>query len=102
MVLGHKHDISCSSRFDRAHPLVWIELGGTEDLRVGGAVTPLAIQKGIGAKVNDHSELEILPFNLLRRWFDICEILRARAKSKDGNQKRDLEGESHVFRGQGC
>jgi len=65
MVLGHENHILCASRFDRAHPLFRIKLRGGKNVRAGCAVTPLAIQKGVRAEVDDDSEFEILPRNLL-------------------------------------
>lgn len=50
MVLGHQNDVPCSRCPKRAHPLFRIEMIGIEDLGIGPAIPPFAIEKGVGAK----------------------------------------------------
>ena len=78
MMLGHHHNIFRTRGLDGAHPLIGIELRGIKDLRAGGAIAPLAILKRVGAKMNNCSDLEILPLNLLRGRLNVHEVLRGR------------------------
>src|SRR6266700_3087515 len=66
MMFCNQHDISCARCLDRPHPLLGIEIRGRKNLRVGSAVSPFTVQKSVGAEVQDHSELKILPCQLLR------------------------------------
>src|SRR5581483_1690246 len=43
MMLGDKHHVTCACSFDGFHPLIRVELRRVEDLRVCGAIAPLAI-----------------------------------------------------------
>ena len=72
MVLGHQHDVASRPQSCAAlHPLVGIAFSGVKDVGIGGAVAPLAIEKSVGAEMDDDAKFEILPGNLLRRGLDI-------------------------------
>ncbi len=66
VMLGDQDDVPGAGGLNGVHPLIGIEVDWVEDFRVGGAVTPLAIEEGVGRKVEDDAELEVLPDRLLR------------------------------------
>jgi len=61
-------------------------LRGIENLRIGGAVAPFAVEKGVRAEMDDGAHLEILPFDLLRRGFYVGESLGAAPCECDQNE----------------
>ncbi len=66
MMLRDQNHVLCSRSPDGMHPLLWIELRGSEYLWVSRAISPFTVQESIGAEVDDHSKLEVLPLDLLR------------------------------------
>jgi hypothetical protein len=66
--------------------LLGIELRGVEYFRVGGAVAPFAVEKGVRAEMDDGAHFEILPFDLLRRGFDVRECLGMAPCGHDQNE----------------
>src|SRR5438270_9654854 len=71
MMFCNQHEISCARCLDRPHPLLRIEIRGRKNLRISSAVSPFTVQKCVGAEVQDHSELKILPCQLLRCGLEI-------------------------------
>src|SRR6185369_13798054 len=43
VMLRDQHNVARPGSFDRAHPLLRFEIGGIENLRIGGAVSPFAV-----------------------------------------------------------
>ena len=78
VVLRDQHHVAYAGAGCCMHPLVSVYMGRVKDRRRCGTVAPLAIEKGVGSKVNDSAHLEILPSCLLRRRLDVDEILSAR------------------------
>ena len=70
-MLGYEHDVASTRIFRGSYPLVGIGVGGIEDLGIGGAIAPLAIEESVGAEMDDDAKFEILSGNLLRRGLDI-------------------------------
>jgi len=88
MMFGHKHNISCAGVPNSLHPLIGIEFRRIEHGGVGSPVAPFAIQKGIGGKMEDNSELKVLPLDLLRRRLDVREALGERVRLATRESKR--------------
>src|SRR5579863_5662095 len=72
VMLGDEHHIFCACRANGFHPLLGIEFRRAENIGARRAVAPLAIEEGVGRKVNDHAELEILPGGLIRSGADVA------------------------------
>ena len=87
-MLGHQDDIPCSCRLDGSHPLIRIELRGIENLWTGRSVSPFPVHESIGAKVDDHAELEVLPLYLLRGGLDLSKVL----SKSNGNEDQQPQG----------
>ena len=86
MMLGDQDDVSGAGRLDGAHPLVDIELGGIENFRIGFAVAPFAVEKRVSAEVDEGADFQFLPFDLLRRGFDVGEVLGAAGRCGEGQK----------------
>src|ERR1039458_3792414 len=69
VVLGHEDHVLDSGGLQGLHPLFGIELRRVEYFRIGGAVTPFAVEEGVWTEVDDGSHFKVLPFDLLRRGF---------------------------------
>src|SRR5208337_1076814 len=70
MMFRDEDDVSCTGGFDCRHPLLGIKFTGIKNPRIRRAISPFAVLKRVGSKMNDHTEFQILPFHLLRRRFD--------------------------------
>src|SRR5579883_708668 len=89
MMLGHQYGIPGSGSPGCFHPLVCVDAARIENAGVRSAVTPFTIQKSIGPKVNDDTNLHVLPCNLLRARRNTREILGMRNNGKHpGNEQR--------------
>src|SRR5262249_9735362 len=81
VMLCDHYDILDAGRLDGAHPLFRVKLCRIEDLRISGSVTPFSVLKCIWPEVNDRANLEILPFDLLRRRLHVDKILSGDRKA---------------------
>ena len=86
-MLRHQHHVARARGLGGLHPLLGIGLRGIEDLRVGRSVAPLAIEKGVGAEVNDDAEFQVLPLHLLRRRLHVGEVQSLRPNANTGDRE---------------
>jgi len=75
MVLGDEDYVANAGRPQSTHPLFGIKFGWIEDLWVRRSVTPFTVHEGVGPKVDDGPHLQILPFQLLGRGFQVRKAL---------------------------
>src|SRR5215475_575209 len=99
MVLRNQDRVLCAGRLNGTHPLLGIELSRSEQFWVGSTVSPLAIQEGVGAEMNDDAKLEVLPCDLLGRGFHVNEVLQLCADVEttangDANQQQERSATS--------
>ena len=90
-MLGDEHQIIRACGFRCAHPLLGIELRGIENFRIGGAVAPFAIHESVRAEVNEDSDFQILPGDLLRPGLHVGEILRGQRERADWRDAKKSE-----------
>src|SRR5207245_10584160 len=76
MMFRDHDDVPGPGGFDCPHPLFGIKRTRFKDPRIGRPIAPLAILKRIRSKMNDDAEFKVLPYHLLRRRFDVSEVLR--------------------------
>jgi len=78
VVFGDQNDITDASGFRGLNPLIGVDVLRVEDAWRRRTIPPFAIQKCVGAEMNDGAHFHVLPCDLLGRWFHIDEVLRAR------------------------
>ena len=65
MVLGGDDDALHAGIVERLGPLLAVEAGRVETLYRGVAISPLAVAKGVGTKVDEGIGLHLLPSHLV-------------------------------------
>ena len=92
VMFGDKYGVLRARCPGGLHPLIGVDVSGVEDGGRCRTVSPLAIQEGIGGKVQDDTDLEILPLQLCGAWLDVGKALRRRCgrKKRDEKQEADL------------
>ena len=88
MVLGNENHVLGPSSLDSAHPLLGIKVGGSKYFRIGRTVSPFSVEKRVRSKMNDDSELQVLPFDLLRGGLYVGEILRVQGRGAGENRNQ--------------
>ena len=99
MVLGDEDYIFCACGFCGLHPLVGVNVRGIKDGGVGGTIAPLAVEEGVGGKVDDDADLKVLPGCLGGRGFDVDKVLSRRrgqgCEEKNNCAEAEVLGGAH-------
>ncbi len=97
MMLGDEHDVADARGFSGRDPLIGIDMLRIEDTDRRSAVSPFAIEEGIGAEVDDGAHLHVLPGDLLRRRLHVGKVLR-----ECGGRGEQREAGKQVFHPSPC
>src|SRR5579871_3367926 len=93
-MLRHQNYVPSSGGFDGPHPLVDIELSRGENFGICCAIAPFVVHESIRAKMNQHSEFQILPLDLLRGRLDLNGILRLSHWCEKTSEERHRDSQS--------
>ena len=72
MMLGCQDGHLETSFLERTYPLLRIEIGGIEECGIFFAVSPFTSCESIDTKMQESSQLHLLPFQLLRSRYKTC------------------------------